>query len=80
MDKALYTWKARRIWAAASKLTIDGVVPPTVREVAREANVSSTSVVCRWLRRLDEAGYIELSDKGAGRAIRVVVPLLEVRR
>lgn len=44
---------------------------PTVREIARKANVSSTSTVLRYLNKLQEKGVIDWHSK-APRTIRVI--------
>ena len=44
---------------------------PTVREIARKANVSSTSTVLRYLNKLQDKGLIDWQSK-APRTIRVI--------
>jgi len=44
--------------------------PPTVRDIARELGISSTSVVDYHLRRLEQAGWIE-RDPRSSRGIRL---------
>lgn len=44
---------------------------PTVREIAKKANVSSTSTVLRYLNKLQEKGLIDWQSK-APRTIRVI--------
>lgn len=44
---------------------------PTVREIAKKANVSSTSTVLRYLNKLQAQGMIDWQSK-APRTIRVI--------
>jgi repressor LexA len=48
--------------------------PPSIREICKEANISSTSVTNYYLTQLEEMGYIE-RDGHVSRGIRLVKPL-----
>ena len=41
--------------------------PPSIREIGKEADISSTSVVNYYLDQLEEEGYIERDRKGLAR-------------
>jgi len=45
--------------------------PPSIREIGREADISSTSVVNYYLEQLEEMGYIE-RDKKVSRGMRLL--------
>ena len=45
--------------------------PPSIREIGREANISSTSVVNYYLDQLEEKGYIE-RDRKVSRGMRLL--------
>lgn len=45
--------------------------PPSIREIGKLANISSTSVVNYYLDQLEEAGYIE-RDRNVSRGIRLI--------
>lgn len=45
--------------------------PPSIREIGREANISSTSVVNYYLDQLEEMGYIE-RDRKVSRGMRLL--------
>lgn len=45
--------------------------PPSIREIGREANISSTSVVNYYLDQLEEMGYIE-RDRKVSRGMRLI--------
>jgi repressor LexA len=48
--------------------------PPSIREIGRQADISSTSVVNYYLNQLEESGHIE-RDGRVSRGIRLVRPL-----
>ncbi len=48
--------------------------PPSIREIGKETNISSTSVVNYYLNQLEEDGYIE-RDKKVSRGVRLVKTL-----
>lgn len=48
--------------------------PPSIREIGRQADISSTSVVNYYLNQLEESGHIE-RDGRVSRGIRLVKPL-----
>ncbi|MQC26452.1 MAG: transcriptional repressor LexA [Chloroflexi bacterium] len=48
--------------------------PPSIREIGKEANISSTSVVNYYLNQLEEEGYIE-RDRKISRGVRLVKTL-----
>jgi repressor LexA len=48
--------------------------PPSIREIGRLANISSTSVVNYYLDQLEEAGFIE-RDRNVSRGIRLLKTL-----
>lgn len=48
--------------------------PPSIREIGKEANISSTSVVNYYLNQLEEAGYIE-RDRKVSRGVRLIKTL-----
>ncbi|MFQ5616595.1 MAG: transcriptional repressor LexA [Anaerolineales bacterium] len=50
--------------------------PPTIREIGRSANISSTSVVNYYLEQLEEMGYIE-RDRNKSRGVRLLKSLRE---
>lgn len=45
--------------------------PPSIREIGREADISSTSVVNYYLEQLEEMGYIE-RDRKVSRGMRLI--------
>ena len=45
--------------------------PPSIREIGKETNISSTSVVNYYLNQLEEEGYIE-RDRKISRGVRLV--------
>ena len=45
--------------------------PPSIREIGKRANISSTSVVNYYLEQLEEMGYIS-RDKNVSRGVRVL--------
>ena len=45
--------------------------PPSIREIGKEANISSTSVVNYYLDQLEELGYIE-RDRKVSRGMRLI--------
>jgi repressor LexA len=47
--------------------------PPSIREIGREANISSTSVVNYYLDQLEDMGYIE-RDRKVSRGMRLLQP------
>jgi repressor LexA len=51
--------------------------PPSIREICKRANISSTSVTNYYLTQLEEMGYIE-RDGHVSRGIRLIKPLEEV--
>lgn len=48
--------------------------PPSIREICKRANISSTSVVNYYLNQLEEMGYIE-RDRRVSRGVRILQPL-----
>lgn len=48
--------------------------PPSIREIGKQADISSTSVVNYYLNQLEESGHIE-RDGRVSRGIRLVKPL-----
>jgi len=48
--------------------------PPSIREIGKEANISSTSVVNYYLNQLEEDGYIE-RDRKVSRGVRLIKDL-----
>jgi len=48
--------------------------PPSIREICKRANISSTSVVNYYLDQLEEMGYIE-RDRRVSRGVRILRPL-----
>ena len=48
--------------------------PPSIREIGKQANISSTSVVNYYLNQLEEDGYIE-RDRKISRGVRLVKTL-----
>jgi len=53
------------------KRKLSSGLPPTVREIARELGIKSTSTVHAYLSSLEEKGYI-IRDKYNSRAIKIV--------
>ena len=45
--------------------------PPSIREIGKEADISSTSVVNYYLEQLEEKGYIE-RDRKVSRGMRLI--------
>ncbi len=66
--------KQKRILEALDEFQDRYGYPPSIREIAEFAQISSTSMVDYYLRRLEELGYIE-RDGGVSRGIRVVKSL-----
>ncbi|HEX6305507.1 MAG TPA: transcriptional repressor LexA [Anaerolineales bacterium] len=48
--------------------------PPSIREICKQADISSTSVVSYYLDNLEDKGYIERDNK-VSRGIRVLKPI-----
>lgn len=61
--------KQQKMLAFLKERIRDGV-PPTVREICAAAEIKSTSTVHAYLRKLEEAGYIN-RDTGLTRSIRI---------
>jgi repressor LexA len=53
------------------KERLEDQVPPTVREICRDLGIKSTSSAHRYLKSLEEKGYISMGDN-ANRMIRLV--------
>lgn len=45
-------------------------IPPTVREIAKMAGLTSTSTVQGYINKLEKEGYIS-KEKGCNRSIRI---------
>ena len=50
--------KQKRILEFISEFMIENPFPPTIRDIARNCDISSTSVVDYNLRKLEREGYI----------------------
>ncbi|SUZ48670.1 uncharacterized protein METZ01_LOCUS1524 [marine metagenome] len=50
--------RRQRIWAFLQEFYLDNGIPPTVRDIQKACEISSTSVVDYNLEKLKEAGYI----------------------
>jgi len=61
----------RRILEVLDSYTEQYGYPPSIREICKRANISSTSVANYYLDRLEELGYIE-RDRQVARGVRVV--------
>ncbi len=60
----------RRILECVRDFIHERGYPPTVRDIARETGISSTSVVDYYLKRLEQSGWIE-RDPRSSRGIRL---------
>ncbi|MBN1230943.1 MAG: repressor LexA [Anaerolineales bacterium] len=61
----------KKILEVLEKYQVELGYPPSIREIGKEANISSTSVVNYYLSQLEEDGYIERADK-ISRGVRLV--------
>ena len=60
-----------RIMQVLERFTDQNGYPPSIREIGRRANISSTSVVNYYLDQLEEDGYIE-RDRNVSRGVRLL--------
>ncbi len=67
----------KRILTVLEKYQERNGYPPSIREIGKEAKISSTSVVNYYLDQLEEKGHIE-RDGGVSRGIRLLRPLSEI--
>lgn len=65
------TDRHKRILEVLDSYTEQYGYPPSIREICKRANISSTSVANYYLDRLEELGYIE-RDRQVARGVRVV--------
>lgn len=61
----------KKILAILEKFQEDVGYPPSIREIGKQAGISSTSVVNYYLDQLEEMGYIE-RDRKVSRGMRLV--------
>lgn len=61
----------KKILAVLDHYQKDIGYPPSIREIGKEADISSTSVVNYYLKQLEEMGYIE-RDKKVSRGMRLI--------
>ena len=66
----------KRILGVIDRYTSQYGYPPSIREICKEAVISSTSVANYYLDRLEELGYIE-RDRKVSRGLRLIKPLYE---
>lgn len=66
----LLTTKEKSVLSLLQKKLASGL-PPTVREIAKELSIKSTSTVHAYLSSLEQKGYI-IRDKYNSRAIKIV--------
>ncbi len=59
----------KKILKTIEEFTSESGYPPSIREIGRQANISSTSVVNYYLDQLEEDGYIE-RDRKVSRGVR----------
>jgi len=71
------TDRQRRILEVLDAFYKQAGYPPSIREICKRANISSTSVANYYLTQLEEMGYIE-RDGRVSRGIRLIKPLDEV--
>ena len=60
-----------KIMQVLERFTDQNGYPPSIREIGRRADISSTSVVNYYLDQLEEDGYIE-RDRNVSRGVRLV--------
>lgn len=65
------TEKQREILEIIKDFIVENGYPPTVREIGKIANLSSTSTVFVHLMNLEKGGYISML-KGKSRTIRII--------
>lgn len=63
----------KKILEVLSTYTEKNGYPPSIREICKRTNISSTSVVNYYLDQLEEMGYIE-RDRKISRGVRVIRP------
>jgi repressor LexA len=61
----------KKILEVVAAFNKDSGYPPSIREIGKEANISSTSVVNYYLEQLEEMGYIE-RDSNVSRGVRLL--------
>jgi repressor LexA len=61
----------KKILEVVAAFNKDSGYPPSIREIGKEANISSTSVVNYYLEQLQEMGYIE-RDSNVSRGVRLL--------
>ncbi len=61
----------KKILEVVATFNKDSGYPPSIREIGKEANISSTSVVNYYLEQLEEMGYIE-RDSNVSRGVRLL--------
>ncbi len=66
----MLTEKEKRILNIIVNYIKEKNMPPTVREICKIAELSSTSTVQKYINTLEDKGYI-LREKGCCRSIRI---------
>jgi repressor LexA len=64
----------KKILEVLERYQSDVGYPPSIREIGKETNISSTSVVNYYLNQLEEDGYIE-RDRKVSRGVRLIKTL-----
>ena len=67
------TDKQKNILQVIKKLIAKNGYPPTVREIGKEANLSSPATIHFHLKQLEEKGYIK-KDDNKNRTLEILVP------
>ena len=63
--------RRQRIWTFLQEFYLDNGIPPTVRDIQKACEISSTSVVDYNLEKLAQAGYINRRpDVAQGQGLR----------
>ena len=68
--------RQKKILEVLESFQLQNGYPPSIREICKEAGISSTSVVNYYLEQLEEMGYIE-RDRRISRGVRLLKPLDE---
>jgi repressor LexA len=76
MAKGKLSDRQRRMVEFINRFTIDNGYPPSIREIGKAVDISSTSVVNYNLNRLVEEGYLD-RDQNVSRGIRLTEKVVE---
>ena len=71
------TYNEKVIFDEITKYIAEHKYPPTVRELCKATGVRSTCTIHRWLKSMEQKGYIEIT-KGVNRALRIKEPTADM--